>query len=107
MTTATKQVGCVAAATDILGDKWTPRLLRFFMNESTLRFCQLQDLTEGINPRTLSARLCNLEEAGIITKLSSDTSSRCEYSITPKGRDLLPILRDMELWGEKYDPAHL
>lgn len=107
MTTATKQVGCVAAATDILGDKWTPRLLRFFMNEPTLRFCQLQDLTDGINPRTLSARLCSLEEEGIITKLSSDTSSRCEYTITPKGRDLLPILYDMQLWGEKYDPTHL
>lgn len=107
MTTATKTVGCVAAATDILGDKWTPRLLRFFMNESTLRFCQLQDLTDGINPRTLSARLCSLEEHGIITKQTTDASSRCEYTITDKGRGLLPILHDMEQWGQKYEPNHL
>lgn len=102
MTTATKQIGCVAAATRILGDKWTPLLLRFFMNEPTLRFCQLQDLADGINPRTLSARLTSLEQDGVIIKLSSDTSSRCQYRLTQKGRDLLPILRDMQLWSEKY-----
>ncbi len=57
MATAVQPIGCVDAATEILGDKWTPLLLRFFINEPTLRFCQLQDLTDGINPRTLSARL--------------------------------------------------
>lgn len=102
MVTATEPVGCVAHATRILGDKWTPILLRYFMNEPTLRFCQLQDLADGINPRTLSARLTSLEQDGIIEKLSSDTSNRCEYCLTSKGKDLLPILRDMQLWGEKY-----
>jgi DNA-binding HxlR family transcriptional regulator len=102
MTTATEPVGCVAAATHVLGDKWSPLLLRFFLNEPTVRFCQLQDLTNGINPRTLSARLSRLEQDGIIIKLSSDNSNRCEYSLTPKGRDLLPILRDMQSWSEKY-----
>lgn len=95
-------IGCVAAATDILGDKWSPLLLRFFMNEEKLRFCQLQDLTDGINPRTLSARLVSLEKEGIIERLTSDTSSRCEYALTKKGRALLPILRDMHEWGKIY-----
>jgi DNA-binding HxlR family transcriptional regulator len=102
MITATERVGCVAHATRILGDKWTPILLRYFMNEPTLRFCQLQDLADGINPRTLSARLTSLEQDGIIEKLSSDNSNRCEYCLTSKGKDLLPILRDMQIWGEKY-----
>lgn len=102
MTTATQPVGCVAHATKILGDKWTPILLRYFLNEPTLRFCQLQDLADGINPRTLSARLTSLEQDGIIEKLSSDMTSRCEYCLTEKGKDLLPILRDMQIWGEKY-----
>jgi DNA-binding HxlR family transcriptional regulator len=106
MATTLQPIGCVASATKILGDKWTPLLLRFFMNEPTLRFCQLQDLTEGINPRTLSARLVSLEQDGIIVKISKETSRRCEYSLTGKGRDLLPILRDMENWGEKYSTNH-
>lgn len=97
-----KTVGCVDQATDILGDKWTPRLLRFFINEQSVRFCQLQDLVDGINPRTLSARLDRLEESGIIEKNPLETSSRCEYYLTEKGRDLLPILQSMENWSSKY-----
>ena len=100
-------IGSVKAATDILGDKWTPQLLRFFINEEVVRFCQLQDLVGGINPRTLSARLSSLEEAEIIQKASSDHTSRCEYRLTRKGRDLLPILHDMEVWSERYAPANI
>ncbi len=98
----TETVGCVEAATEILGDKWTPRLLRYFINEPTVRFCQLQDLVGGINPRTLSARLSVLEDEGIIQKLAHDSTSRCEYRLTEKGTELMPILKAMQAWGEKY-----
>lgn len=104
MTTVAKPIGCLEAATEILGDKWTPRLLRFFVNEEIVRFCQLQDLVGGINPRTLSARLASLEEHDIIVKHQANTS-RCEYSLTEKGRDLLPILKDMETWSNRYTVA--
>lgn len=104
--TATHTIGCLEAATEILGDKWTPRLLRFFMNEEVVRFCQLQDLVGGINPRTLSARLSQLEEHDIIEKLlTSESSTRCEYRLTQKGKDLLPILQDMERWSSRYKTA--
>ncbi len=95
-------VGCVKEASRILGDKWTPQLLRFFVNEQNVRFCQLQDLVDGINPRTLSARLNMLEQEGVIIKSPTTSAVRCEYSLTKKGRDLLPILRSMESWSERY-----
>ena len=103
-------IGCVKAATKILGDKWTPQLMRFFLNEETLRFCQIQDCVEGINPRTLSARLIFLEKEGIITKNTTKSSaqspnantSRCEYTITEKGKQLAPVIRDMEHWSQYY-----
>jgi DNA-binding HxlR family transcriptional regulator len=107
MNTAVQSVGCVKAATEILGDKWTPQLLRFFVNEDIVRFCQLQDLVGGINPRTLSARLSSLEEEFIIEKLTTNSSSRCEYKLTSKGRDLLPILQDMQVWSKKYAPTEI
>lgn len=107
MEAVAKQIGCVKAATEILGDKWTPHLLRYFTNEETVRFCQLQELTGGINPRTLSARLTYLEETGIIEKLTLETSSRCEYQLTEKGRDLMPILQNMHNWSEKYAPQNV
>ncbi len=94
-------IGTVDQATLVLGDKWTPRLLRFFISNSRVRFCQLQDLVGDINPRTLSARLVKLESAGIISKCPT-SGSRCEYELTAKGRDLLPILEQMHTWSEKY-----
>ncbi len=102
MTETTAQIGCIGAATAILGDKWTPHLLRAFLNEDTVRFCQLQDLVEGINPRTLSARLDSLESRDIITKDSTPSSSRCEYRLTQKGRELLPILQQMDQWSTRH-----
>ena len=94
-------LGCVDAATVILGDKWTPRLLRFFINQPRVRFCQLQEVTGEINPRTLSSRLVKLEQQGIIVKHPT-SASRCEYELTDKGRDLLPILESMSKWSNKY-----
>jgi len=104
MTTPQTTVGCIKAATIILGDKWTPLLLRHFINQDHVRFCQLQDSTGGINPRTLSARLDSLEDEGIISKVATTSPARCEYSLTDKGRDLLPIIVDMESWSRKYAP---
>lgn len=102
MATKKSSVGCVKAATEVIGDKWTPLLLRYFINEDKVRFCELQDSAGGINPRTLSARLDRLENEGIISKNTTSSSTRCEYSLTGKGRDLLPIIVDMELWSNKY-----
>ncbi len=99
---STETIGCVKAATKVLGDKWTPQLLRYFLNEESVRFCQIQELVDGINPRTLSARLDHLEREGIITKTATTSDSRCEYRLTTKGHDLLPILKDMQVWSDQY-----
>lgn len=95
-------IGCVKAATKIIGDKWTPQLLRFFINERVVRFCQLEDLVDGINPRTLSARLAMLENEGIVLKQATSSESRCEYRLTEKGEALLPIIQSMEAWSDTY-----
>jgi len=100
----TTDPGCVAAAVAILGDKWTPMLIRA-LAPSPLRFGQLQDEAGGVNPRTLSARLVRLEQCGIITKsVHSKMPPHTEYSLTAKGRDLLPILQSMADWGAKHPP---
>lgn len=102
MTAITEQIGSVKAAAEVIGDKWTPQLLRFFANEECVRFCQLQDLVGNINPRTLSARLTSLEQQNIIYKTATSSAKRCEYSLTDKGKALLPILYDMETWTRTY-----
>lgn len=99
-------VGCIASAMQIIGNKWTALILRDLFS-GPKRFCELEKSVGGINPRTLSQRLDDLEAAGIITRRSySEVPPRTEYSLTPKGTDLLPILRQMAAWGTKhYDAA--
>lgn len=97
--------GCVEAAARIVGDKWTPLLLRALAT-TPLRFCELQKATSNINPRTLSARLSWLEENEIITKGQRSATPPCaEYMLTEKGSDLVPVLQSMASWGEKYGSA--
>ena len=94
--------GCVARATQILGNKWTPLLLRDLAN-GPMRFCELEKSLVTINPRTLSQRLDDLECFGVINKNSfTEKPPRVEYSLTEKGEDLLPILKQMASWGTKY-----
>jgi DNA-binding HxlR family transcriptional regulator len=100
--TSLKQIGCINVASEVLGDKWTPRLLRAFNNNGVMRFCQLQNEVGGVNPRTLSARLQNLESKKIIEKTPTSSDSRCEYRLTKKGADLLPIIEQMHAWSRDY-----
>jgi DNA-binding HxlR family transcriptional regulator len=96
------RVGCVATAMEIIGNKWTALLLKDLAS-GPKRFGQLQTSVEGINPRTLSQRLDELERCQILTKTSyAEVPPRTEYSLTTKGFDLVPVLRQMAQWGEKY-----
>jgi len=96
------QVGCLAAAMRIIANKWTALILRDLFT-GPKRFCELERSVGGINPRTLSQRLDDLEEHGIITKESfAEVPPRCEYTLTQKGEDLLPVLQQMAAWGTKY-----
>lgn len=97
-----EKTGCIAAAMEIIGNKWTALILRDLFN-GPKRFSELEKSVGSINPRTLSQRLDDLEEYGIITKQSfAEVPPRCEYSLTKKGEDLLPILKQMANWGTKY-----
>jgi DNA-binding HxlR family transcriptional regulator len=93
---------CVAKAAQIISSKWTPQLL-FALANGVQRFGELQREVGGINPRTLSARLDEMEQAGIIAKAAfAEVPPRIEYTLTQKGKDLFPILEQMVEWGSKY-----
>lgn len=97
------KVGCIAAAMEIIGSKWTALILRDLFS-GPKRFCELERSVGSINPRTLSQRLDDLESHGIITKQSfAEVPPRTEYTLTEKGTELFPVLQQMAAWGAKYD----
>lgn len=87
---------------EIIGSKWTALILRDLAGGSK-RFGELEKSVGDINPRTLSRRLDDLERHGIITKtMFAEVPPRVEYALTDKGKDLVPVLRQMAAWGNKY-----
>lgn len=105
ITSLEPKVGCIAAAMQIIGTKWTALILRDLF-AGPKRFCELEKSVGSINPRTLSQRLDDLEAHGIITRESfNEVPPRTEYCLTDKGHDLLPILQQMSAWGDKYYEA--
>lgn len=99
------RVGCVAAAMQIIGSKWTALILRDLAS-GPKRFSELEKSVGNINPRTLSQRLDELETQGILTRhVYTEVPPRTEYSLTEKGQDLIPVLRQMAAWGTKYSVA--
>lgn len=96
------RIGCIASAMLVIGNKWTALLLRD-LSSGGRRFGELEKSLAGISPRTLSQRLERLTDEGVVSRQSfNEVPPRCVYSLTTKGRDLIPILEQMAVWGAKY-----
>ncbi|MEW6044657.1 MAG: helix-turn-helix domain-containing protein [Thermoproteota archaeon] len=87
----------------IIGKKFTIHILRNMGLLNQSRFNQLLESIEGINPKTLSIRLREMERNGLIErKIFPDTPPRVEYSITEKGLALKPVILAMAEFSMKY-----
>lgn len=94
-------VPCVIGkALDIIGTKWTFLIVRDLLIEKTLRFSELLKAMDGISPKTLSIRLKELEDQGIVSRtVFPEVPPRVEYTITEKGKQLEPIFIELKRFG--------
>jgi DNA-binding HxlR family transcriptional regulator len=93
----------VARTLDIVGDRWTMLILRDLILDGPRKFSDLEQSLAGISPNTLSSRLKVLEENGVVERRFYDQHPpRAEYLVTPRGRELRPILKTLRDWGEQY-----
>ncbi|MEZ4660852.1 MAG: helix-turn-helix domain-containing protein [Caldilineaceae bacterium] len=96
----------IAAALDIVGDKWTLLIVRDIIINQRHRYGEFADMAEGIPTNILADRLKRLVEFDILEKAAyQQRPPRYEYRLTEKGRDLEPILRAMIQWGLKHVPG--
>lgn len=92
----------VCRTADVISGKWTLLVIRDLAEECR-RFCELERSLAGISPRTLSLRLRSLEEAGIVERSTfPEVPPRVTYSLTEKGRDLVPLIEDMRRYGIRW-----
>ena len=85
----------------IIGKKWAVLVIRDLLG-GRKRFGELLSSLSGISPRTLSARLAELERSGIVKrKAFSEMPPHVEYRLTKRGEDLHSIIDQMAKWGAK------
>ncbi|HJP79595.1 MAG TPA: helix-turn-helix domain-containing protein [Pseudonocardiaceae bacterium] len=91
----------IARTMDLLGDWWTPLVLRecFY---GVRRFDEFQQ-SLGIARNTLADRLRRLVDEGLLVKQPYQHEPvRYDYVLTDKGRDFFGVLAAMSRWGDRW-----
>jgi DNA-binding HxlR family transcriptional regulator len=87
---------------DRVGDKWS-MLVVSVLKEGPLRYTDLQRRIPGISQRMLTHTLQQLRQDGLITRTSyAEVPPRVEYALTPLGRGLHDIVRQLIDWAAEH-----
>jgi DNA-binding HxlR family transcriptional regulator len=101
-TTRTYEHFCMLArALEQVGDRWTLLVVRDLLG-GPRRFTDLMALLGGITPKTLSQRLRQLQEAGIVDVDRQPGRRDVWYRLTPAGDDLAPAIEALFRWGLRH-----
>ena len=91
---------------NIFGDRWSFLIIRDMIFAGKNTYGDFLKSPEGIATNILASRLAMLEENDIIQKSEHpDSKAKALYTLTRKGMDLLPIMAEIYLWGEKHYPV--
>ncbi len=91
----------IARSLEQVGSWWSLLIIRDAMMGAR-RFKHFEK-SLGIAKNTLTSRLNQLVEGGILEKVSSaDGSAFEEYVLTQRGRELAPVMIALAQWGDKW-----
>lgn len=95
--------GCQIEATlQLLDGKWKGVILHHLLRDEVLRFNELVKLLSTITHRTLSKQLREMEVAGLVARtVYPVVPPRVDYSLTPLGRSLEPVIQALGRWGQE------
>jgi DNA-binding HxlR family transcriptional regulator len=100
----TPELCAVHDAMKVLQGKWTLQIVRALLG-GPRGFNDLARAVGGCNPATLSRRLDELAELGVVTKrVESTMPPRTCYTLTRAGRALDGVVQAIERWGERHLP---
>ncbi len=95
----------VATTVQLIGSKWKLLILRNLLARPW-RFNELRKSLEGISQKVLTDSLRSMEEDGLVTRtVYPEVPPRVEYSLSPLGESMRPIIQAMEQWGAHYKAA--
>jgi DNA-binding HxlR family transcriptional regulator len=91
----------VARALERVGDRWSLLVIRDLLTGAK-RFTDLMDRLAGITPKTLSQRLRELQDTGIVAADREPGRREVWYRLTPAGADLGPVIDGLNWWGLRH-----
>jgi DNA-binding HxlR family transcriptional regulator len=94
--------GCLIEATvSLIDGKWKCVVLFHLLND-TRRFSEIRRLIPDVTQRMLTSQLRELEADGFIErKVYAQVPPKVEYSLTPLGKSLEPVLCALRQWGDR------
>ena len=97
--------GCPIATTlDLVGDRWSLVIIRDML-VGKKRFGEFMTSPEGITTNILADRLKRMENSGLVARRPYQIRPpRHEYSLTPRGNSLLPVLQAICRWANRQFP---
>jgi len=99
----------VGTTLKLIDGKWKVLILYSLLNseEQAVRFSVLRRSIQGITEKMLTAQLRELEASKLINRhVYAQVPPRVEYSLTPLGQSLSPILDAMQHWGNAYNQTN-
>jgi DNA-binding HxlR family transcriptional regulator len=91
----------VEAIAEIIGQKWVALIIRD-LADGAKRFGELQH-SLNVQPRVLSMKLQEMEASSLVTRqIFAEIPPRTEYTLTDRGRRLIPIIDEMRRIGRDF-----
>ena len=92
----------VATTVQLIGNKWKLLIIRNLL-VGPQRFTEIIKTVPGISKKVLTENLRALEDDGLVEReIFAEVPPRVEYSLSPLGKTLRPILDAMRDWGIDY-----
>jgi DNA-binding HxlR family transcriptional regulator len=89
----------LASALAIVGYKWTLLIVEQLL-AGPRRFTEIERALGGANPKMVTARLRELEAAGLVSRtVYAEVPPRVVYALTERGRELRPAVEALRRWG--------
>ena len=86
-----------------LGDRWSLIILRDILFNKKKHYNEFLNAPEKISTNILANRLKMMEKEKLLSSSIDQKNRRLKiYIPTQKARDLEPVLKAMEEWGQKY-----
>lgn len=86
----------------ILGKKWNGLIIEVLLEKGNMRFKDIASSITKCSDRVLCERLRELEDEQIVVRNTYEGSSRVDYALTERGKELAPVMTAVHAWSDKW-----